>query len=212
MSESFERALERLLHDQSPGSELPYLDEEEQAMLRMAQLLHGSTPSEARPIFVDELRERVVAPRRISRRTAFLTTVGALAAGLLGGLGLEHFLTSGATNGPAAVGTEQWRAVTTLADLPDGAVRAFKVDNLQGFLINRSGQISALSRTCTHMGCQLDFNRKDRALLCPCHGAEFDLHGRLLRGPGGSAYSQPLPPLPKIKTRVNGDRVEISTA
>ena len=212
MSESFERALERLLHDQSPGPELPYLDEEEQAMVRVAQMLRGSSPTDAHPVFVDELRERVTAPRRVSRRAAFLTTVGALAAGLVGGLGLERYLTSSRTSGPNAAGTEQWRAVTTLADLPDGAVRAFKVDNLQGFLINRSGQVSALSRTCTHMGCQLDFNRKDRALLCPCHGAEFDLHGRLLRGPGGSAYSVPLPPLPKIKTRVNGDRVEISTA
>jgi nitrite reductase/ring-hydroxylating ferredoxin subunit len=212
MSESFERALERLLHDQSPGPELPYLDEEEQAMLRMAQLLRGSSRTEARPLFVDELRERVIAPRRVSRRTAFLTTMGALAAGLLGGLGLEHFLTSGPTTGPKSAGSEQWRTVTTLADLPDGAVRTFKVDNLQGFLINRSGQVSALSRTCTHMGCQLDFKSKDRALLCPCHGAEFDLHGRLVRGPGGDPYSQKLPPLPAIKTRVNGDDVEVSTA
>ena len=62
MSESFERALERLLHDQSPSAELPYLDAEEQAMLRMAQVLRGSSPAEARPVFVDELRERVTAP------------------------------------------------------------------------------------------------------------------------------------------------------
>jgi nitrite reductase/ring-hydroxylating ferredoxin subunit len=211
MSESFDRALERLLHDQSPAPELPYLTDEEQAMLRMAQVLRGSSVVQARPAFVEELRERTVTPHRISRRTAVFTSMGALAAGLVGGFAIQRFRSSPDTPPPGAVGPGHWQTVSTLADLPEGAVRSFKLDNLTGFLIHRSGDVRAVSRTCTHMGCQLDFSRPDGALICPCHGAAFDLHGRLLHGPGGGPYSQPLPPLKRIQTRVTGDAIDVWT-
>ena len=43
------------------------------------------------------------------------------------------------------------------------------------------GELSALSMTCSHLGCQVrpggDF------LVCPCHGSTFDRRGAVVRGP-----------------------------
>lgn len=62
MSEHFERAIERLLDDRSPRAELEHLDDEEQQMLRMAQLLRGSAESGMDPDFRERLLKRISAP------------------------------------------------------------------------------------------------------------------------------------------------------
>jgi cytochrome b6-f complex iron-sulfur subunit len=42
----------------------------------------------------------------------------------------------------------------------------------------------ALSAICTHMDvCQLEWSAERLQLLCPCHGAAFDLHGNVVQGP-----------------------------
>jgi Rieske Fe-S protein len=38
-----------------------------------------------------------------------------------------------------------------------------------------------VSKVCTHMGCILDLS--GNKLLCPCHGSEFSLDGKVLVGP-----------------------------
>ena len=48
---------------------------------------------------------------------------------------------------------------------------------------------TALSATCTHAGCIVDYDGAAKALHCPCHNADFDLQGNVLRGP----TSIPLP-------------------
>ncbi len=40
---------------------------------------------------------------------------------------------------------------------------------------------SALYLRCTHQGCQVDVYPS--ALVCPCHGSEFDTHGKLTQSP-----------------------------
>ena len=42
----------------------------------------------------------------------------------------------------------------------------------------------ALSAICTHMDvCHLEWSAERLQLLCPCHGAAFDLHGNVVQGP-----------------------------
>lgn len=41
----------------------------------------------------------------------------------------------------------------------------------------------AISRTCTHLGCRLNFSQKDKQLICPCHQSKFSTKGKRLDGP-----------------------------
>jgi len=55
----------------------------------------------------------------------------------------------------------------------------------------------------------LRFSADEPAFVCPCHGAEFNLHGDLRYGP--NTYGQPLPPLPSIEVRVKDQSIEVWT-
>jgi Rieske Fe-S protein len=46
------------------------------------------------------------------------------------------------------------------------------------------GQIHALSPFCTHAACIVAWNSKEKSWDCPCHGARYDIEGRVLTGPG----------------------------
>jgi menaquinol-cytochrome c reductase iron-sulfur subunit len=69
------------------------------------------------------------------------------------------------------------------------------------FLIKTSdAQVTALSSTCTHLGCRVSWNPDEETLKCPCHGGVFDRTGAVKAGP-------PPEPLAKIATRVDGHQV-----
>lgn len=214
MSEEFERALNRVAADQSPIDELAMLSHEERRMVRMAQVLHGSAGGEIRPGFAEDLRRQVLPSRRVSRRAAFLTGLGGLAAGLLAGLGLDRQL-GGTTSNPLPAVIEpiqgRWVSIAKVAEVPEGSIRTFRAGAVQGFLLHRGGQYQALSRMCTHMACALNFQPDENTFLCPCHGAEFNLQGRQLPSEG-YGYATTLPPLPRLRVRRNGDNVEVLTA
>jgi len=50
-------------------------------------------------------------------------------------------------------------------------------------LVRAAGRYFALSSTCTHLGCDVDYGVDSHRIICPCHGSEFDLEGRNLKGP-----------------------------
>ena len=45
------------------------------------------------------------------------------------------------------------------------------------------GRLVAVSSTCTHLGCQVNWNRAERSWDCPCHGSRFAPDGEVLHGP-----------------------------
>jgi Rieske Fe-S protein len=63
-----------------------------------------------------------------------------------------------------------------------------------------ASEVTALSSTCTHLGCRVSWDATAQVLKCPCHGGVFDRTGRVTAGP-------PPAPLATIATRVEGERV-----
>ena len=45
------------------------------------------------------------------------------------------------------------------------------------------GAFLALSRKCTHLGCAIAWDEKQKLFACPCHASLFDKEGRVLRAP-----------------------------
>ena len=58
----------------------------------------------------------------------------------------------------------------------------------------------ALSATCTHAFCILDYDGARSQLHCPCHNANFDLAGKVLGGPT-------IIPLPVYAARPGADAI-----
>lgn len=45
------------------------------------------------------------------------------------------------------------------------------------------GRPKALSTTCPHLGCAVDYDVAAQVFRCPCHTSSFDLQGRRISGP-----------------------------
>lgn len=48
---------------------------------------------------------------------------------------------------------------------------------------DESGNVTAVSVTCTHLGCTLKFNNAETSWDCPCHGSRFTTDGEVICGP-----------------------------
>ena len=45
------------------------------------------------------------------------------------------------------------------------------------------GMLTPTIHRCTHLGCGLHYNRRERSWDCPCHGSRYDKNGYVLDGP-----------------------------
>ncbi len=50
-------------------------------------------------------------------------------------------------------------------------------------LFAQGEQAWAVSRTCTHLGCRVNFLEDQQLIECPCHQSRFTEQGKRLRGP-----------------------------
>jgi len=64
----------------------------------------------------------------------------------------------------------------------DGAV--VRLDGTRaGAYRDTDGKLHLVDTTCTHMGCELNWNGGERTWDCPCHGSRFDYEGCVVEGP-----------------------------
>jgi cytochrome b6-f complex iron-sulfur subunit len=90
---------------------------------------------------------------------------------------------------------EKVSRVGPLNELEIGTAR-FIADERQPFWLirNSSEELIALSATCTHLRCILQWEKDTGRLVCPCHAGAFDLNGNVVAGP---------PPRPLESLRVD---------
>jgi cytochrome b6-f complex iron-sulfur subunit len=168
-------------------------DEEDASLARTAIALRAARPGSgtARDEFVLALHRRLAAEldppapsKSGSRRRAFLRAATVAGGAAAAGAGIDHVLTA-RTTAPAPPATlapdhGSWQTVATSAELPDGAVRAFTVGAVTGYVERAGGRLRAVSGICTHQGCRLALAARSARLVCPCHGATFALDGTVL--------------------------------
>jgi Rieske Fe-S protein len=96
-------------------------------------------------------------------------------------------------------------SLASLASLPPGTPVRFSAGAIEGFVIllqTPKEEVRAVSAVCTHLGCILAASPGGDRLECPCHGAAFATDG----SPLSAEYQRPLP---KLRTRLSGDQVEV---
>jgi len=147
-----------------------------------------------------------VAPAAPGRRRALvllinsvLAVMGAALAALLGAFALRPSRRSGRA---------RWVRAASFVELKPGnpVARVLSVPVADGwyrerarrtvFLVRDGDRVTAFSATCTHLGCQVRWDREKTRFLCPCHGGEYDVRGHVVAGP-------PPRPLETIESRVD---------
>lgn len=80
-----------------------------------------------------------------------------------------------------------------LSELQPGEATKIRDDiNIVGVYKDEDHVIHKVDTTCTHLGCEVNWNGADKSWDCPCHGSRFDIDGQVLEGPA-------IKPLKKIQ-------------
>jgi Rieske Fe-S protein len=159
------------------------------------------------------MTEPVELPPEDIRRRRFLSRAFVVIQTAIGAT--VAFVMGGTVIGPAlgAKRTSWWPA-GTITDLIDGEPtpvtirRAYSdgyrqtVNREVVFLIKTNDKVTALSSTCTHLGCRVAWDASAAVLKCPCHGGTFDRSGAVKSGP-------PPAPLATLATRIENDQVMV---
>lgn len=91
-----------------------------------------------------------------------------------------------------------------LTELKPNSGKIFRFGSRPGLLImNRDGTYRALSATCTHLACTVQYRSDLREIWCACHNGIYDLNGRNVSGP-------PPRPLEVFDVHLRGDEIVVS--
>lgn len=141
-----------------------------------------------------------------SRRRVLVVFVNTIIALITGGFGA--LLGAFALRPHEGANRERWVRAASLLELTPGTPipRVLSVRRSDGwyrervrqtvFLVRDGDNVKAMSATCTHLGCQVRWEKDKKRFLCPCHGGAYDAQGRVLEGP-------PPRPLDAIDVRVD---------
>lgn len=99
---------------------------------------------------------------------------------------------------------DSFQAVARVSEIPKKQCRRFEVGDGAVLVAHTRDGFYAVDDLCTHAEASLSHGRlKGCRIVCPLHGAAFDLRdGRVLRGPASV-------PVRSYPVRVVGDRLEL---
>jgi len=91
-----------------------------------------------------------------------------------------------------------------VAELKPNAAKIFRFGSKPGLLIRlASGEYRAMSATCTHLSCTVQYRSELQQVWCACHNGIYDLSGRNISGP-------PPRPLELYEVHVKGEEIYVN--
>lgn len=139
------------------------------------------------------------------------TFLGSIMGAVLGLPFISYFIT------PALKKTkhEDWVPVGPLKEYPIGEPTPFSFVRTQvngwertshsyGVYVLRESEKDArvFSNVCTHLSCRVSWKEDEKAFVCPCHDASFDIEGDVIHGP-------PPRPLDELDTKLEDETLYI---
>ena len=92
----------------------------------------------------------------------------------------------------------------TASELKANSAKIFKFGSRPGLLIKMaSGEFKAMSATCTHLSCTVQYRADVQQVWCACHNGMYDLGGRNVSGP-------PPRPLELYDVHVKGEDIYVN--
>ncbi len=94
--------------------------------------------------------------------------------------------------------------IAPASELPDGGRLFVDIGDTPIVMFNLAGRLYAINDTCSHADCSLgDGELEDHEIICPCHGARFDVRtGKVLALPA-------VEDIPAYPVRVRDGTLEI---
>lgn len=76
-------------------------------------------------------------------------------------------------------------------NLSNGEAAIIHMDGQRkGAYKDENGDVHIVDTTCTHIGCEVEWNDGDRTWDCPCHGSRFSYTGQVIEGPAEKPLKQ----------------------
>lgn len=92
----------------------------------------------------------------------------------------------------------------TASELKANSAKIFKFGSRPGLLIKTaSGEFKAMSASCTHLSCTVQYRADVQQVWCACHNGMYDLGGRNISGP-------PPRPLELYDVHVKGEEIYVN--
>ena len=86
-------------------------------------------------------------------------------------------------------------------DIKPGESKIIRFGNKPVIIIRKDdGKFTALSATCTHLDCTVQYKRDEKIIWCACHNGKYDLYGKNISGP-------PPKPLTKFNVAIKNDEL-----
>jgi len=105
--------------------------------------------------------------------------LGVLAAAQIGGITFFYF---GKKNNKESKKEEIFVPVGKVDEFKPGSVTPFR--NGRFYLVRYpDGGFLAMSLTCTHLGCSINYESTKNEFVCPCHSSAFNIYGDVINPP-----------------------------
>src|SRR6266852_7339631 len=216
MPEMPENRVERIVDDLLHGRRLRLRAgdaEEKEAITAAARFAAASQgPQRMSPAFRRRMAQVIESTPQetwLTRRAAVVAGLGVAAGALAGGIAGRALEPAGspplsATSSPVLPRNGRWTAVGALADFNEGQGKLVKAGAVRAFVFRQGEAVTAVSNMCSHLPCELWWDRGPKVLQCPCHPVSFFPDGK----PTSPTY--PLPSLNEVQARVSPEgRVEV---